>query len=199
MGWNGACVSSVGKTTKRGALALARSKNLPALETLSLHDNPVGNPGRKALERRARDNEALSAMGVLAMNLAHEIRNPLNAAVLQLHLLSRNVEKLELTEAQLAEIRQRLTARGLDVSGASDEDIRTGMQFQAEQFRDAAPLTAAAAATIILDGVRAGEWRILVGDDAVALDAMVREFPHDAYDADFMERLRARGMFDMGL
>jgi PAS domain S-box-containing protein len=50
---------------------------------------------RRALERRAADAEALSAMGELAMNLAHEIRNPLNAAVLQLHLLNRNLDRLE--------------------------------------------------------------------------------------------------------
>ena len=50
---------------------------------------------RQALEKRAADAEALSAMGRLAMNLAHEIRNPLNAAVLQLHLLGRQVEKLD--------------------------------------------------------------------------------------------------------
>ena len=50
---------------------------------------------RRSLEKRAADAEALSAMGALALNLAHEIRNPLNAAVLQLHLLDRGVEKLE--------------------------------------------------------------------------------------------------------
>jgi len=50
---------------------------------------------RRALEKRAADAEALSAMGELAMNLAHEIRNPLNAAVLQLHLLNRNLDRLE--------------------------------------------------------------------------------------------------------
>jgi two-component system, cell cycle sensor histidine kinase and response regulator CckA len=50
---------------------------------------------RRALEKRAADAEALSAMGTLAMNLAHEIRNPLNAAVLQLNLLRRQVDKLE--------------------------------------------------------------------------------------------------------
>jgi signal transduction histidine kinase len=49
---------------------------------------------RRALEKRAADAEALSAMGTLALNLAHEIRNPLNAAVLQLHLLGRHVGKL---------------------------------------------------------------------------------------------------------
>jgi PAS domain S-box-containing protein len=50
---------------------------------------------RRALEKRAADAEALSAMGTLALNLAHEIRNPLNAAVLQLHLLGRHVDKLD--------------------------------------------------------------------------------------------------------
>jgi signal transduction histidine kinase len=49
---------------------------------------------RRALEKRAADAEALSAMGTLALNLAHEIRNPLNAAILQLHLLGRHLDKL---------------------------------------------------------------------------------------------------------
>jgi len=49
-------------------------------------------------------------------------------------------------------------------------------------FRDKAPLTAAAAATIILDGVRSGAWRILVGEDAKVLDAAVRARPEAAYD-----------------
>jgi PAS domain S-box-containing protein len=53
---------------------------------------------RRALEKRAADAEALSAMGALALNLAHEIRNPLNAAVLQLHLLGRHVDKLAIDE-----------------------------------------------------------------------------------------------------
>jgi two-component system, cell cycle sensor histidine kinase and response regulator CckA len=49
---------------------------------------------RRALEKRAADAEALSAMGTLALNLAHEVRNPLNAAVLQLHLLGRQFDRL---------------------------------------------------------------------------------------------------------
>jgi ActR/RegA family two-component response regulator len=48
---------------------------------------------RRALERRAADAEALNAMAPLALGLAHEIRNPLNAAVLELHLLSRSIDR----------------------------------------------------------------------------------------------------------
>lgn len=99
----------------------------------------------------------------------------------------------ELTEEQVAEARERLQRAGLPTDGASDEDIRQGLQAQAESFRDNAPLSAAGAATIILDGVRNGEWRILVGDDAVLLDQMVRAAPHDAYEVDFMERLTSSG------
>jgi hypothetical protein len=39
-----------------------------------------------------------------------------------------------------------------------------------------------ASATIILDGVRAGAWRILVGEDARTLDKLVRAAPEAAYD-----------------
>jgi PAS domain S-box-containing protein len=49
---------------------------------------------RRALERRAADAEALNAMAPLALGLAHEIRNPLNAAVLELHLLGRSLDRL---------------------------------------------------------------------------------------------------------
>jgi len=49
-------------------------------------------------------------------------------------------------------------------------------------FYDSAPLSAAGAATVILDGVRSGAWRVLVGEDAHRLDQYVRAFPEDAYD-----------------
>jgi NAD(P)-dependent dehydrogenase (short-subunit alcohol dehydrogenase family) len=49
-------------------------------------------------------------------------------------------------------------------------------------FYDSAPLSAAGAATVILDGVRSGKWRILVGEDAHRLDRFVRASPEDAYD-----------------
>ena len=51
-----------------------------------------------------------------------------------------------------------------------------------KEFHDTAPLSAAGAATIILDGVRSGAWRILVGEDAHLRDSFVRANPGDAYD-----------------
>ncbi len=99
----------------------------------------------------------------------------------------------EMTESQVAQVRARMAKSGLDLSGASDEDIRLGIQAQGEAFRDQAPTSAAQAATIILDAVKRGDWRILVGDDAVILDEMVREIPTDAYLPNFMDRVHARG------
>jgi len=62
---------------------------------------------RRALERRAADAEALNAMAPLALGLAHEIRNPLNAAVLELHLLSRGIDRLP-DEAVRAPMKRRV-------------------------------------------------------------------------------------------
>jgi len=103
----------------------------------------------------------------------------------------------ELTAEQVAEVRRRLTRSGIDVGGASDEDIRQGMQQRAEAFRDNAPLSAAGAATIILNGVRNNEWRILVGDDALLLDSMVRATPLEAYQPDFIQRLHEQGALQL--
>jgi hypothetical protein len=58
-------------------------------------------------------------------------------------------------------------------------------------FHDLAPMTAAEAATVILDGVRADKWRILVGDDAHRLDEAVRANPEGAYEANFGDVLFA--------
>jgi NAD(P)-dependent dehydrogenase (short-subunit alcohol dehydrogenase family) len=63
---------------------------------------------------------------------------------------------------------------------ADGSDIEAMRPF-GDAFRDSAPLSAAGAATIILDGVRAEKWRILVGDDAEALDVAVRAEPERAY------------------
>ena len=68
----------------------------------------------------------------------------------------------------------------------------------AERFRDDAPTTAAEAARVILDGVREERWRILVGEDAKVMDRLVREAPEEAYEAEFMERLRAETKWGLG-
>jgi hypothetical protein len=77
------------------------------------------------------------------------------------------------------------------VEDVSDDQIRQGIQAFAESFRDDAPMTAAAAAQVILDGVRNEQWRILVGDDAAVIDRLVREAPEEAYEPSFMEKLQA--------
>ena len=51
----------------------------------------------------------------------------------------------------------------------------------AERFETEAPMTAEEASRTILDAVTNGEWRILVGDDARALDEAVRADPEGAY------------------
>ena len=62
---------------------------------------------------------------------------------------------------------------------------RSQLDERRRTFRDEAPTTAAAAAKIILDGVKAERWRILVGDDAHKLDERVRQTPEKAYMAEF--------------
>jgi len=54
-------------------------------------------------------------MGELAMNLAHEIRNPLNAAVLQLHLLNRNLDRLEAEEPTRVALKDRVRIVGDEI------------------------------------------------------------------------------------
>jgi NAD(P)-dependent dehydrogenase (short-subunit alcohol dehydrogenase family) len=86
-----------------------------------------------------------------------------------------------LTDAQ-QERRAELIRRGALTEGTSPDEMRQMLEKMSTDFRDSAPLSAAGAATIILDGVRAGAWRILVGQDAVGLDEFVRAKPEDAYD-----------------
>jgi NAD(P)-dependent dehydrogenase (short-subunit alcohol dehydrogenase family) len=92
-----------------------------------------------------------------------------------------------LSEDEIAQTRVRLTAAGIDASKMSDEDVQAAATERARSFREDAPTTAAAAAKIILDGVKADRWRILVGDDAHLLDERVRQKPERAYDAEFFQ------------
>jgi NAD(P)-dependent dehydrogenase (short-subunit alcohol dehydrogenase family) len=100
-----------------------------------------------------------------------------------------------MSSQDIAKVRKQIGASGMALDGVSDEDMRKGMQMMAEGFRDNAPTTAAGAASIILNGVRANKWRILVGPDAEILDRDVRDDPEHAYDVEFFEALRAKGGF----
>ncbi|MEY2766624.1 MAG: hypothetical protein RI912_286 [Actinomycetota bacterium] len=102
----------------------------------------------------------------------------------------------EMDGAALDEVRQRMSRNlKMDLSGVSDEDIRVAIIAQQEGFRDNAPTTAAEAADVILDAVKGGEWRVLIGEDAVVLDEEVRKNPWIAYEPSFVDNLHARGQF----
>jgi NAD(P)-dependent dehydrogenase (short-subunit alcohol dehydrogenase family) len=93
----------------------------------------------------------------------------------------------QLTDDQLNEMipndaQAGLISAGLLPENPSAEDKRQWLIQMASDFRDKAPLTAAQAAADILDGVRAGAWRILVGQDATMIDERIRANPLAAYD-----------------
>jgi NAD(P)-dependent dehydrogenase (short-subunit alcohol dehydrogenase family) len=79
-------------------------------------------------------------------------------------------------------VRNRLMQAGVLPEEATAEDLRQFLVQGNADFRDKAPVSAAQAATIILDGVRAGAWRILIGQDATMIDERVRAKPEAAYD-----------------
>ena len=99
---------------------------------------------------------------------------------------------------EIAQARARLAAGGRDMSQVSDADIQKLWLERARAFREDAPMTAAAAATVILDGVKADRWRILVGRDAHQLDERVRQAPEDAYDVEFFEAFAAEAGWRVG-
>ena len=79
-------------------------------------------------------------------------------------------------------VRDALRQAGVLPEGATAEDLRRFLARVNADFRDKAPVSAAQAATTILDGVRAGAWRILIGEDAKMIDAAVRAKPEASYD-----------------
>ena len=93
-----------------------------------------------------------------------------------------------------AGMRDVLIQGGILPEGATGDDLRQFLVQASADFRDKAPVSAAQAATIILDGVRAGSWRILIGEDARMIDAAVRAKPEAAYDyADLFAGLTGSG------
>jgi hypothetical protein len=92
-----------------------------------------------------------------------------------------------MTNREIAQMRSRVASMGIDVRELSDGDIVRLAEERARNFAENAPTSAAQAARIILDGVKADRWRILVGADAECIDQRVREAPERAYDRDFFD------------
>jgi hypothetical protein len=98
----------------------------------------------------------------------------------------------------IARTRQQLSAFGMAADQLSDAQIQAMADEQARRFRDDAPTSAAQAAKIILDGVKAERWRILVGEDAQGLDRLVRADPEGAYEPAFFERMSSEAGWRLG-
>jgi NAD(P)-dependent dehydrogenase (short-subunit alcohol dehydrogenase family) len=92
----------------------------------------------------------------------------------------------QLSDAELMrqlpeEARTILVGMGLLAEGFCVDDLRRAIPRIRDEFRGKG-FTAVQAATIILDGVRSGAWRILVGDEATMLDEQVRADPQAPFD-----------------
>jgi NAD(P)-dependent dehydrogenase (short-subunit alcohol dehydrogenase family) len=105
----------------------------------------------------------------------------------------------DMSDEQAKETRDFLVTANLAARDASLAEVRETVARLEKQGKDKAPLSAAEAATVILDGVRSGAWRILVGKDAAFVDERVRTSPESAYDypelfkdlpADFLQSVR---------
>src|ERR1700723_1526564 len=88
----------------------------------------------------------------------------------------------QVSEVLSASVQDVLIKGGIVPEEPTGDDLRQFLVQASADFRDKAPVSAAQAATIILDGVRAGAWRILIGDDARMIDTAVRAKPEAAYD-----------------
>ena len=96
-----------------------------------------------------------------------------------------------LTPAEIAQARARMAATRPHAAKVTDAEITAALVERERRFQEEAPTTAAQAATIILDGVRADRWRLLVGHDAEVIDARVRATPEQAYEVDFFRDFAA--------
>jgi NAD(P)-dependent dehydrogenase (short-subunit alcohol dehydrogenase family) len=90
------------------------------------------------------------------------------------------------------ELKFALKGHGVDPKSLTDDQM---IELANTNFRNTAPMSSAEAAKAILDGVRAGKWRILVGKDAEFLDKSVRADPENAYKVEFSRMLQAGGHF----
>ncbi len=93
--------------------------------------------------------------------------------------------EIERSDEEIETSKQNMIKMGLPVHNFSLDQIREAMKENAEAFAKNAPTSSAEASKIILDAVKQKKWRILVGDDAKALDQYVRNDPEEAYNISF--------------
>ena len=102
---------------------------------------------------------------------------------------------LEMSDDDVEALRERWTLDGSTPMNEVPENARTdevGQQLNdSRENYDHGGLKPDEAVAIILSGVRANQWRILVGPHAIALDEAVRANPVDAYDLDFSDKVWA--------
>ena len=101
---------------------------------------------------------------------------------------------IERSDEEMQKVKENMIKLGAPVHNQSLDQIREIIKERANSFKEDAPTTAAEAATVILDGVKENKWRILIGEDAKALDKWVRESPEDAYNISYnLEKRKEEG------
>ena len=91
----------------------------------------------------------------------------------------------ERTDQDYEKMKENMIKMGMPVHNFSIDQIKEQIKENAESFKNNAPTSSAEAAEIILSAVKRKEWRILVGDDAKAIDQWVRNDPENAYEITF--------------
>ena len=104
----------------------------------------------------------------------------------------------EMTAEQLSRARKMMSGFSPEAANLTDEQVQALVTEQGRRFQEEAPTSAAEAATIILDGVKAERWRVLVGADAHTMDEFVRKEPEQAYEPDFFTRMTAANGWRLG-
>jgi hypothetical protein len=91
----------------------------------------------------------------------------------------------ERTDEDYEKVKENMIKMGMPVHNFSVEQIKEQIKENAESFKNNAPTSSEQAAEIILSAVKKKEWRVLVGEDAKAIDQWVRNDPVDAYEINF--------------
>jgi len=114
-----------------------------ALRQVRLHGE------KRELSRRAQMAEKLAAVGTMTAGLSHEIRNPLNAAALQLTVLERRIHRLADREAQAPLLEPLTLVR--DEIRRLDHILEDFLQFARPRDFAPKPIEVVATAAKVLD------------------------------------------------